>query len=175
MGRDKSLLMVDGVTLARRSADLLERVVTTAVEVGPGRSGLAATREAIPGDGPLAGIVAGRRWLDAAGHAGPALVIACDLPFLDEALLTFLVQYDAPGSVVPIVAGRAQPLLARWSARDLDEASVRYEVGERSLAHLSSGPDVTLLEEPDWGRVASKNTFCDVDTPDDLVRYGLAP
>ena len=175
MGREKSLISVDGTTLARRSADLLERVVTIAVEVGPGRSGLAATREDSPGDGPLAGIVAGRRWLRSRGHTGAALVVACDLPFLNEGLLTFLREYDASGSVVPVVAGRAQPLLARWSAHDLDEASLRYEGGERSLRHLTEGADAVLLDKRDWGAVASEATFRDLDTPDDLVRYRLAP
>ena len=173
MGRDKSRIVIDGTTLARRNAALLARVVTRAYEVGPGHSGLVATREDPVGAGPLAAIVAGNRLLRANGHRGAALVIACDLPFVDESLLTFLAEYDAPGTVMPVVDGRAQPLLARWGVRDLDEAQRRYECGERSLRHITDGDDVTLLGESAWRHVASSRTFADVDTPEDLVRYGL--
>lgn len=175
MGYDKSLLVVDGITIAERSADLLARVVTTVIEVGPGHSGLAATREDPPGDGPLAAVAAGRRWLRANGHAGSALVVAGDLPFLSEALLAFLVEYDAPGTVLPSVRGRVQPLLARWGARDLDEASDYLARGERSVRHLAEQVDVTLVDEAAWRHVASAHTFDDVDTPEDLARHGLAP
>ncbi len=173
MGRDKSRIVIDGTTLARRNAALLARVVTRAYEVGPGHSGLVATREDPVGAGPLAAIVAGNRLLRANGHRGAALVIACDLPFVDESLLTLLAEYDAPGTVMPVVDGRAQPLLARWGVRDLDEAQRRYESGERSLHHVTDGDDVTLLGESAWRHVASSRTFADVDTPEDLVRYGL--
>ncbi|MHB8335200.1 MAG: molybdenum cofactor guanylyltransferase [Acidimicrobiales bacterium] len=173
MGRDKSRIVIDGMTLARRNAALLEQVVTRVYEVGPGHSGLVATREDPVGAGPLAAVVAGNRLLRANGHRGAALVIACDLPFLDASLLSFLAEYDAPGTVVPVVDGRAQPLLARWGVRDLDEAQRRYERGERSLRHVTEGDDVTLLDESAWCHAALSRAFVDVDTPEDLARYGL--
>jgi len=173
MGRDKSRIVIDGTTLARRNAALLARVVTRAYEVGPGHSGLIATREDPIGAGPLAAVVAGNRLLRANGHRGATLVIACDLPFLDVSLLTLLAEYDAPGTVIPVVDGLAQPLLARWGFRDLDEAQRRYECGERSLRHVTDGDDVTLLDESAWRHVASSRSFADVDTPEDLARYGL--
>ncbi len=173
MGRDKAQLVVDGVTLAQRTASLLERVVTTAIEVGPARTSLPTTREDPAGEGPLAGIAAGWRLLSEGGHDGPALVVACDLPFLTEALLHFLVTYDAPGTLVPVVEGRAQPLCARWAVRELDEAHHLVARGVRSLAHLETR-GVTRLESAACGAVATSENFRDVDTPDDLVRYGLA-
>jgi molybdopterin-guanine dinucleotide biosynthesis protein A len=173
MGRDKAQIVVDGVTLAQRTASLLELVVTTAIEVGPGRTSLSTTREDPPGEGPLAGIAAGWRLLSAGGHDGPALVVACDLPFLTEALLRLLVTYDAPGTLVPVVEGRAQPLCARWASRELDEAHDLVTRGVRSLAHLETR-DVTRLESGAWGAVATSENFRDVDTPGDLARYGLA-
>ena len=83
MGRDKAGLLVGGVTLAERTAQLLLGVVETAVEVGPGVSGLVSTREEPPGEGPLVAIVEGRRTLRALGHDGAVLVVACDLPLLN--------------------------------------------------------------------------------------------
>ncbi len=174
MGHDKTLLLVDEVTLARRSGDLLQRVVDVAVEVGPGHSGLAATREEPAGEGPLAAVAAGRTLLRAMGSHGPALVIAGDLPFLDEALLRFLVDFDAPGTVLPVVEGRAQPLCARWGPGDLDAAGGFYARGIRSLRHLESQGEVTIVDESIWGDAVNARAFCDVDSPEDLARYGLS-
>lgn len=173
MGRDKAQLVVGNTSLARRNADLLQQVTDTAIEVGPGHSGLRVTREVPAGEGPLAAIAAGRRTLHEAGHDGAALVIACDLPFLSLALLAFLAEYDAPGTVLPVVDGRVQPLCARWGAFELDQASELVASGVRSLRHLVDQPDVTLIDESTWGHVATAKTFADLDSPEDLVRYGL--
>jgi molybdopterin-guanine dinucleotide biosynthesis protein A len=171
MGQDKSKLIVDGSTLAVRSATLLLLVVETAIEVGPGLSGLPTTLEDPPRQGPLAAIAAGCHALRERGHAGGALVIACDLPRLSEQLLRFLVEWDSPGSVVPVVRGRAQPLCAKWGRQDLDNASQFVNQGVHSLRHLSAQPDVVLLDEAIWQHIASDKQFCDIDSPADLLRF----
>ncbi len=174
MGRDKSQLMVGGTTLGVRTAALLLLVVETAIEVGPGLSGLPATLEEPPGEGPLTAIAAGCRGLRERGHAGGALVIACDLPRLSEPLLRFLVEWDSPGSVVPVVGGKAQPLCAKWGQQDLDSASEFVSQGVRNLRHLCVQPDVVLLDEPIWRQVASEEAFLDVDSPADLLRFRMS-
>lgn len=174
MGQDKSQLVVDGSTLAVRTAELLLLVVATAIEVGPGVSGLPATLEEPPREGPLAAIAAGGRALRERGHVGSALVVACDLPNLSERLLRFLVEWDSPGSVVPVVRGMPQPLCAKWGREDLDNASQLVSHGVRSLRHLSLQPDVILLEESHWQHVADEEQFFDVDSPDDLDRFGMS-
>lgn len=173
MGRDKSQLPLGDTTFARRLARELLDVVTTAVEVGPGVTDLPSTRELDPGSGPLAAIAAGVDALRSRGHRGAALVVACDLPFVTSAVLRLLARWDASGSVVPVVEGRVQPLCARWARRELDDARRRVASGERSLRHLADLPDVTLLHATQWGAVAEAATFVDVDTPDDLERWGL--
>ena len=173
MGRDKTRLVHEGRTLAQRTASILASLSVTAIEVGPGGSGLDAVREEPPGEGPLAAIVAGRRALRRRGHEGPALVVAGDMPFLTRDFLAFMANFDATGSVLPMVEGRAQPLCARWSGPDLDEAEVRYARGERSLRFLADAPGVVLLAEPQWRAHASPQVFIDVDTLDEARRYGL--
>lgn len=173
MGQDKTLLTHEGRTLAQRTAHLLTLVVDLAIEIGPGRSGVESYREDPPGQGPLAAIVTGRRILRQRGHEGAALVLASDLPLLNEGVLRFLVDHDGPGSVVPVVDGRPQPLCARWSGADLDAAGDHYSRGERSLRFLTSSAAVALLDETCWGPHASRATFTDVDTPEDARRLGL--
>jgi len=173
MGRDKSQLTVDGSTLADRTASLLQLVVETAVEVGPGVTGLTSTREEPIGEGPLVAIAEGCRALRSRGHTGSALVVACDLPFLSERLLRFLVEWPSSGSVVPVVQGRSQPLCAKWGRDDLDAASQLVSQGVRSLKHLTAQPNVVLLDESTWQKVATEEVFSDVDSPADLERLGL--
>jgi molybdopterin-guanine dinucleotide biosynthesis protein A len=173
MGRDKSRLVIGGSTLAERTAALLLEAVGVAVEVGPAVSGLPWTIEDRVGDGPLAAVAAGRRALRERGRSGPALVVACDLPLLTLGLLNLLVEWDAPGSVVPVVGGLPQPLCAKWGPRDLDQASELAKAGVRSLRHLTNQPDVVLLDESCWRDVVDEREFADVDSPDDLKRLGL--
>jgi molybdopterin-guanine dinucleotide biosynthesis protein A len=173
MGRDKTQLVVDGSTLATRSARLLLGVVETAIEVGPGFSGLATTLEQSPGSGPLAAVAAGRRALVDLGCVGDALVIACDMPLLTNEILRYLVEFDAPGSVVPVVRGRPQPLCARWSQADLDATEGLVESGERSLRKLLARAGVVFVDESAWGGIATEQQFSDVDVPADLERLGV--
>lgn len=173
MGQDKSRLVIDGLTLAVRTGHLLSLVAETAIEVGPGVSGLPAILEQPRGEGPLVAIAAGCRALRDQGHTGAALVIACDLPFISERLLRFLAEWDSEGSVVPIVRGRPQPLCARWGAQDLNCVQELVNRGVRSLQHLSSQPGVVCLDESAWEHIANERDFSDVDSPDDLHRLGL--
>jgi molybdopterin-guanine dinucleotide biosynthesis protein A len=58
---------------------------------------------------PAAGIVAAIR-----ASRRPILALACDMPFVPVALVSFLAELDAPVAV-PRISGRLQPLLARYS------------------------------------------------------------
>jgi molybdopterin synthase catalytic subunit len=173
MGTDKALLVVSGETLAQRAARLLGEITELAIEVGPGYSNLTATREDPPGAGPLAAVAAGAAALARAGHLGPALVLACDLPLVTRPLLSFLAGRPGSGSVLPVVSGRAQPLCARWSADDLAAAADLVASGERSLRRLPSRERAEVLAEPEWSAVATAEAFADADSPADLEALGL--
>jgi molybdopterin-guanine dinucleotide biosynthesis protein A len=173
LGRDKTQLVVDGVTLAQRTARLLGDVVEEAFEIGPGRSGLRSRADDAPASGPLVAVCVGRTLLRDNGLTGDAMVVASDLPRLNAAVVAFLAHFEAPASVVPVVHGVAQPLCARWAARDLDDLEEFVAAGERRVRWLLSRPELTLLDESQWGHVASPETFADVDTPDDARRLGI--
>ena len=116
-GVAKGLLVApSGETLVARWQSLLARVGTDVVLVGArgeyAHLGLPMLDDDPPGVGPLGGLAA---LLGRAG-ARPALAVACDMPFVGEALLRRpLAAPPAPG-VAPRRDGRWEPLLARYDA-----------------------------------------------------------
>lgn len=174
MGLDKALMPVGGVSLAARLGRLLANVARPALEVGPGASGLAAVQEDRPGEGPLSAVAAGAQELRRLGHPGPALVLACDLPLLGPRVLDVLASWPGDRTVMPYLAGRDQPLCARWSAADLDGAAELAAAGQRSLRWLSESAGLVRLDESFWRAVADPREMSDADTPEDLARLGLA-
>jgi molybdenum cofactor guanylyltransferase len=176
MGRDKAAIVVEGRGLAERTALLLGEVAAPVVEVGPGYTALPRTVEASRGSGPLHAVAAGAGFLAAAGHAGPALVVATDLPRLTAGLLVTLATWPAPGCVVPIDAGRAQPACARYSPAALAEAVALAGAGERSLMAVLDRVEVTWLSPAQWVAGAGRpDALVDVDTADDLASLGIIP
>jgi molybdenum cofactor guanylyltransferase len=173
MGFDKASMPIGGVPCAARVAAVLRSVVTHAVEVGPGISGLPAVREEPLGGGPLVAVCAGARALDEAGGARSALVLACDLPLVTDLVLRTLAHWPGSHSVVPIIDGRPQTLCARWSAEDLSRAADLVEAGMRSMRSLLDRQDVELVAEERWPGRMDWRAFTDVDTPEDLERIGL--
>jgi molybdopterin-guanine dinucleotide biosynthesis protein A len=174
MGSDKALLEVDGQRLVDRATAILGAVADPVVEVGPGWSGLPAVREDPPGSGPLAALGAGAAALRAAGHDGPVLVLAVDMPRVSVDLLRFLAGRAGPATAVPRADGHPQPMCARYGPDVLAAVDELLAAGGRSLRQLleslEPGGTVGWVEPEEWGPVAGPGAFSDVDTPEDLRR-----
>jgi molybdopterin-guanine dinucleotide biosynthesis protein A len=170
MASDKASIVWRGETLAARAARVLAAVCDPVIEVGSGVSTLDCVREDPPGVGPLAALVAGAR---AIAPAGPILLFACDLPFVEAPILRALAEWPGNSTVVPVVAGRLQYACARYGRDALDRAEAALRAGDSSLRAASAGDHDELTEEH-WRAVAPANAFEDVDTPADLRRLGLS-
>jgi molybdenum cofactor guanylyltransferase len=173
MGADKAALVVDGVRLAERAAAALVAVVDPVLEVGPGRSSLPAVTEPEPGAGPLGALAAGAAALAQLGHDGGAVVLATDLPFVTAGLVRVLAFHPAEATVVPVVDGRRQLLAARYSSEALDRAPALFAAGRRALTALLDEVDVVELPEDELAGLVELRELEDVDTPEDLTRFGL--
>jgi molybdopterin-guanine dinucleotide biosynthesis protein A len=169
MGTDKARLVVNGETFAARGARVLREVCDPVIEVGPGISGLPAVEEDPRGAGPLVALLAG---VGALGHPSAVVLLACDLPFVEPAVLRLLVEWPGTGTVVPVVDGRFQYACARYGSAALAEAAIALRSGVSSLRAIA-GTDCEYLTEENWGAVVSRRAFADVDTPEDLERLGL--
>jgi molybdopterin-guanine dinucleotide biosynthesis protein A len=170
MGTDKATLVVNGETLAVRAARVLSEVCDPVIEVGSSVSGLPAVREDPPGAGPLVALLAG---VGALGNPRIVLLLACDLPFAEGPLLRLIAEWPGTGTVIPVVEGRFQYACARYGPPALDEAGAALRAGDASLRAIA-GSDCAYLTAAEWGSVATVESFADVDTPDDLRRFGLA-
>ena len=173
LGVDKATLVLDGETLALRAARRLGATCAPVVEVGDGVSGLPALRETPPGAGPLAALAADGAWLREGGHETPALLLAVDLPHVDEPFLRWLCDRLGAPTVVLRVDGRLQPVCARYGPDALVAAGSLIAGGVRALHELFDVVEHDVVEEDEWCVVTSRETFLDVDTPADAQRLGI--
>ncbi len=170
MATDKAGIVWQGETLAARAARVLGEVCDPVIEVGSGATGLRCVREEPPGSGPLAALVAGARALRV---QGPVLLLACDLPFVEPAVLRLLAAAPGVGTVIPRVDMQLQYVCARYGADALDRAATALAAGERSLRAVAE-VDFDEVSEEQWRAVGPPNAFADLDTPADLRRLGLS-
>lgn len=89
LGRDKAELIIGepGQSMLTRTARLLGQVVPLVVISGRNHEGFPGLPDDVPGAGPVGAITTTLR------HTGTAcLVLACDMPFLDEGILRILLH-----------------------------------------------------------------------------------
>jgi len=155
MGRDKALILLDGLPLVFRSARLLEPlfervVVLSNSEPVAQAAGLLRLADAQRDKGPLAGIEAALR------HFGePALFVACDCPFLNADFLAFLREgwRDELDALVPQSDNGAEPLHAIWSPSGLPAiANALEQERPPSLRRVLEGLRVQFVSVEDARR-----------------------
>lgn len=176
MGADKATTVVDGVRLADRAARVLAAVCDPVIEVGPGVTSLRACREEPPGGGPVAAVLAGRAALGESAEP-EIVVLGCDLPGVDAAIVQLIADWPGAPTAVPVEAGRLQLVCARYGADALDAA--RAAVGDAtrapSLHSLIDAVAFDTIEEAAWRAVSPTATFADIDTRADLERWTTSP
>jgi molybdopterin-guanine dinucleotide biosynthesis protein A len=160
LGVDKATVrLASGATLAERALDTLAAACDPVIEVGPGVTAAACVREDPPGSGPVAALLAG-----AARVGAPVVLLACDYPRITVDVLRRLADHDGD-TLVPIVAGRAQHVCARYGPVALAALGASFRAGERSFRALAL-PAAWIVDD------LPADVFLDVDTPADLDRLG---
>ena len=120
------------------------------------------------GIGPLGGLRA--LLLRAqADQSDLALALACDLPFLDEPIISALIAPFSGTTRVPLVENRLQPLAAAYAPTPALRAVDRsLALGKHALMHVLD------LLGPELQRIAFDDTLGhalrDWDTPEDMSR-----
>ncbi len=164
MGRDKAALAYRGQAQLARTFDLVSRhCVRTFVSVrreqtgDPSRAGYPQIVDVIEDAGPIAGIAAAQGAHPDAGW----LVVACDLPFLDDAAIELLV---ARRGGHPITAYRSthdglpEPLCAIYEPSTRAGVLEAITLGRHCPRKFVIASGVPLLEQPDPSALDNVNT-----------------
>jgi molybdenum cofactor guanylyltransferase len=171
MGRDKALLEVDGVPMIVRTARLIGSVAGQPIVVGSPKTyerlGLRAIRDDWPGAGPLGAIATALR----ASECRWNLVVACDLPYLTEEWLEFLIgcaDISAVDVLLPMNDAGPEPLCAMYNKSCEAAVWLALDRGVRKvtdgLAHLK----VEYVERSAWKRFDSDGLlFKNMNSPSD--------
>lgn len=174
MGRDKALLQRDGSTQLQCTVSLLQRHVQSVfVSTRPDQAD-DAERQRFPqivdryvDMGPVAGILTALE----SDNSVPWLVLACDLPNVDDETIDFLLQHR--DSAKPFSAFRSnyddlpEPLCAVYEIAALP--IVRDFVGKNIICprNILLRSDTNLLTQPNPAALDN------INTPDDLVSAGM--
>jgi molybdenum cofactor guanylyltransferase len=181
MQRDKAGLDYGGKPQLVRAMEVISPLVTRAfvsVRAGQQQDPLRAAYETIAdlqSDlGPLAGIQAALR-----AHPDHAwLVLACDLPFLDQATLRHLIAHRAPGRLASAYRSRfnglPEPLCAIYEPASLASLEAWITQGERCPRGWLARNDVELLDLPAAQALDNVNTAEEYAAASSMVGTGVA-
>lgn len=176
MGTDKAALRLGQSTLLERTAHLARTLSTNVLVVGRERPydwpqvlrEVRFIRDEHPDCGPLGGLQSAFVNLDKAHHK--VLLLACDLPRLNQSALHWLVEMDTAqaGSHGTIVknAEQLEPLFAVYHREVAPLVEAQMESGRRSMHALIASGDFAIAEAPDWLQPLLSN----LNTPNDWQR-----
>ena len=148
MGVPKAgMLLPDGRSMLERTRDMLAPLTRRIVLLGDphGIAGHECLEDRRPGLGPLAAIES----LLESDIDSQYLVVPCDLPLMQAALLTRLFEGDADGMTCFAVEGEDRPrsLPCRIGVECLDEVAASLDAGDPAIPRLVArlGPDATRI------------------------------
>jgi molybdopterin-guanine dinucleotide biosynthesis protein A len=118
--------------------------------------------------GPLAGLAAGLEQVTTPW----SFVVACDMPYVEPAMVELLADYRADyQAVVPVVQGHPQPLAAYYAGSCLGKLSAHLAGGgKNSLRAVLEQLRVRYVDESELLKVdPALRSFFDLDTPQDVT------
>ena len=124
--------------------------------------------DAFPGRGPLVGIYSG---LSVCG-AGCAFVAACDMPFINSELVSYMLELS-PGYdvVIPRYEGLLEPLHAVYSRNCREAIWEMIERQEYKIDRLFENLNVKYLEVGELAKFDPEHlSFFNINTQQDLVK-----
>lgn len=164
---NKSLIQWVVFSLSFFNSDII--IVTAAKQFFPqfiDYPKLRIVTDAYPDKGPLGGIYTGL----AASDSFYNLVVACDMPFLNQALLDYMIQISANFDlVVPRLGNMVEPLHAVYSKGCLAPVECLLKQGNLSVRELFTLVKVRYVEATEINRFDPKHlSFFNVNTEADL-------
>ncbi|HEY4384581.1 MAG TPA: molybdenum cofactor guanylyltransferase [Ktedonobacteraceae bacterium] len=184
MGRDKAFLSLPDderrtaqLSFAEQLGTLLSSLCPEVIFVardpaqcaGQNLSGVCIVFDEVPDYGPLMGLYSGLR----AMQTSHALVVAVDMPFVQPALLAFLLSQPLDEAILmPVVAEMPQVLLAIYPRALLPLIENRLRSGRRDPRSLLDIAPVRYIPEAQLRQIDPQlRSFINLNTPEDLTRF----
>lgn len=173
MGKDKRFLLVGDRTLYERSLTILQSIfqdvqIVIAQDSPMLTSGVPVLRDLVPNCGTLGGIYTG---LKQAG-TDHIFTVACDMPFLNPAVIRYLVSLKGTADIVIARSGYGfQPTHAVYSRRCVPVFEEMVHSGRLKVQDVVSHPSlrVRLVEHDELREIDPEGrSFLNVNTPADL-------
>jgi len=171
MGQDKAFIEVDGVPIILRIFAVFDRLFRETLIIANEKEPYAELNipvysDLVPGQGALGGLYTGLVY----STFPYSFCVACDMPFLDRALIEYLLtrieQYDA---LVPRTSDGLQPLHAVYSKQCLEP--IRHLLNLERAKIMDFYPLIRLgiVDEKEFLPLdPEKRSFTNVNTPEDL-------
>ena len=177
LGRDKAVEPIGGQPLIQRVLDRLAQVTKDAVVVVNDASradelslpgGVHTAVDLFPDRGSLGGIYTGL----SAAETEWAVAVACDMPFLNVALLEHILsRREKVDAVVPVLDGRPEPTHAAYSKVCLPHMERRLRANDLKIARFFDEVRVGYVEQLEVERFDPEHlSFFNVNTEEDLER-----
>jgi molybdopterin-guanine dinucleotide biosynthesis protein A len=170
MGSDKAFLELGGRSLLARALDLA-RAVTPEVKIVGDPEKFAAFDPVVPDVYPARGPLGGIHAALAISTTDYNLILAVDLPFIEESFLQYLIsEAQSPDAVVtvPSAGGHFHPLCAVYRKAFLPTAERALAAGRNKLDALFSEVSVRILSEDDLNTAGfNAEIFRNLNTPED--------
>jgi molybdenum cofactor guanylyltransferase len=174
-GQNKAALKIGAATVLDRQVARLRRVVDRTIIVANDAApfawtGLPVIPDLTPGDGALGAL----RTAVQGARTDRTLVIACDMPFVSEALLSYLVEAGHTADIaIPRTARGYEPLCATYSRRCAGELARLIDQRRFRLSDVALIPGLIIRElGPDelapFG--PEETLFFNINTSDDYAR-----
>jgi len=173
IGRPKAFLDLGGRTLIERVLDVVtdlfpETLLVTTDFESFARFGLPLVADRHPGAGALGGL-----WTGLAAASRPqSLAVACDMPFLNPALLAHLSERaGARDGAIPRGPDGLHPLHAVYATRCAEALGRAVEGGRLKLTDAIGALDMAEIGEQELRRVdPTLHSLFNVNRPEDLGR-----
>ena len=177
LGRDKASEIVGPQSLLEwvlARLDFLDGEILLITAGGPSGVGfpvhprVRVVSDIYPGKGPLGGIYTGLRQAAASYN----LVVACDMPFLNRALLEHIISVAAGFDLVlPRVGDLLEPLHAIYTRACLQPMEYLLDSGRLSVREVFGHVRVRYVEAEEMERFDPAHlSFFNVNTKSDLTR-----
>ncbi|MCF8053820.1 MAG: molybdenum cofactor guanylyltransferase [Deltaproteobacteria bacterium] len=173
-GRIKALLTVEGERLIDRTMRILQATCNEVIIVTNSPEDYVDMDCVVVGDiytnkGPLAGIHSG---LVYASHSH-CLVVASDMPFLEEGFIRHLIsQVDGYDIVVPTMDGRYQPLHAIYGKSCRKRIERLLKDDERKITGFYRGyKKLVIAEQAIAPYGEARRIFANINSPNDWEEF----